>query len=350
MKALDIGVALPDPPRRPAAKPPARRPGSVRRTSTILMTWPGGFGTQLRLDGRARDLLTPAAGPPRVLAQDEFHIGVGPDRTLEDVQVWPARPGILSLVGARGGGQLRATLRQVAPDELQAGTPLSLLLDDIAGSTLIAGFAWSRWRDWKEMTAPAARSDQPDVRRRTMVGICAGFRPGSKALGADGSSHPEMRHNVAGVPPLADPDDPIGWHDLDPHPPVAMRRARRIDTWMQGDSIAVDAMFRDSCWQPDGLEVAVHEYSIEASVDAASGTITSVEATPRVLPFAECPAAAPNAAWMVGAAAGQLRTEVLERLRSTDCCTHLNDALRSLAEVPILAAALHPERPAGPST
>jgi hypothetical protein len=35
-----------------------------------------------------------------------------------------------------------------------------------------------------------------------------------------------------------------------------------------------------------------------------------------------------------------MRTEVLRRLRNTDCCTHLNDGLRSFAEVPILAAAL----------
>jgi hypothetical protein len=35
-----------------------------------------------------------------------------------------------------------------------------------------------------------------------------------------------------------------------------------------------------------------------------------------------------------------MRTEVLARLQKADCCTHLNDALRSLAEVPVLAAAL----------
>jgi hypothetical protein len=35
-----------------------------------------------------------------------------------------------------------------------------------------------------------------------------------------------------------------------------------------------------------------------------------------------------------------MRREVLERLRGEDCCTHLNDALRAMAEVPILAAAL----------
>jgi Protein of unknown function (DUF2889) len=269
-----------------------------------------------------------------------LHFGVSPDRTLEDVEVAPARPGIAKLVGARGGAGLRAVLREVAPGEQEAGTPLGLLLDDVAGSTLIAAFAWSRWREWKDMMAPASESGAPSQQRRTMVGICAGFRPGSKALGDDGSSHPENRHNVAGVPPLADVDDPLGWHDLDPHPPVAMRRARRIDVWCEGDSIVIDAMFRDSCWQPDGLEVAVHEYSIDASIDRLSGALTSVVATPRVLPFAECPAAAPNAAWMVGATARELRTEVLDRLRATNCCTHLNDALRSLAEAPVLAAEL----------
>jgi Protein of unknown function (DUF2889) len=342
MDAVDPRRTLPDPPSDPAARPPARRPGSVRRTSTVLMHWPGGAGTQLRLDGRARDLLTPLEGQPRVLAQDEYRIGVGADRTLEEVEISPSRgPDIGRLVGARGGSALRAVLREVAPAELDDGTPLCLILDDIAGSTLIAGFAWSRWSDaWMRPGPLPDGTPRSEPRRRTMAGICAGFRPGSSALGPDGGSRSDLRHNVAGVPPLADPDDPWSWHELDPHPPVAMRRARRVDVWTEGGTVVVDAMFRDSCWQPDGVEVAVHEYSLEATIDAASGTVSSVEATPRVLPFAECPAAAPNASWMVGASARGLRTEVLERLRSTDCCTHLNDALRSLAEVPVLAAAL----------
>jgi hypothetical protein len=119
-----------------------------------------------------------------------------------------------------------------------------------------------------------------------------------------------------------------------------MRRARRIDVWRETGTVEVDAMFRDSCWQPDGLEVAVHEYAIAATIDESSGVLASVVATPRVLPFAECPAAAPNASWMIGVPAATLRGEVLERLRSVDCCTHLNDALRALTEVPILASVL----------
>ena len=47
-----------------------------------------------------------------------------------------------------------------------------------------------------------------------------------------------------------------------------------------------------------------------------------------------------NASWMAGTELRAMRTEVLERLRATDCCTHLNDGLRSLAEVPVLATSL----------
>jgi hypothetical protein len=99
-------------------------------------------------------------------------------------------------------------------------------------------------------------------------------------------------------------------------------------------------MFRDSTWDPDGSEVAVHEYHLVASADRLSGELTSVVAEPRVLPYAECPSAAGNAGRMVGSQMSTLRSEVLGRLRGTDCCTHLNDALRSLADVPRLVGFL----------
>jgi hypothetical protein len=184
-----------------------------------------------------------------------------------------------------------------------------------------------------------------------MQGICSGFRPGSSALLADGTMS-GIPHNVVPVPPLAAGGDPMGWHRLAPPPPVAMRRARRIDVWLDGagsgdggSGLIVDAMFRDSTWEPDGTEIGVHEYELHATADRTDGRLTSVEAVPRILPFAECPAAAPNVARLVGAPLRRLRTEVLETLRTTDCCTHLNDALRALAEVPVLAGSLDPLDP-----
>ena len=156
---------------------------------------------------------------------------------------------------------------------------------------------------------------------------------------ADGTQS-MITHNVAHVPPLNDPDDPLSFHRLDEHPPIAMRRARRIDVGRDGDELVIDAMFRDSCWDPDGSEIAVHEYHLCARADVATATLTDLEAEPRVLPYRECPLAAANASWLIGTPMRDLRHVALERLRGTDCCTHLNDALRSLAEVPVLAAAL----------
>ena len=89
---------------------------------------------------------------------------------------------------------------------------------------------------------------------------------------------------------------------------------------------------------PDGDEVAVHEYAIQVTIDRVTGTLVDVVAQPRVLPFPECPAAAPNARWLIGLPVADLRFEVISRIRGADCCTHLNDALRALADVPALLA------------
>ena len=141
------------------------------------------------------------------------------------------------------------------------GTPLYLLLDDIAGSTLIAGFAWSRTGvDWRERARRAGVDfTDADKFRANMENICSGFRTGSSSLTMESGSG----HNVAAVPPLGDVTDPWSWHELVPHPEVAMQRARRIDVWHDGGDIGIDAMFRDSCWTPDGTEVATAALPLE---------------------------------------------------------------------------------------
>jgi len=298
------------------------------------MSWPEGFGRALLLEGRARDLLTAADGEARVLAQSTLRTLAARDRTIEAIESDPPSPGLERLVGQQGGGRLRAAIADVLPEEVERGTPLHLLLDDLAGSTLIAGFAYLRW------AGDVPRTDQPsDARRRPMDGVCAGYRPGASSLLPEATPS-VIAGNVTPVPPLDDPADPSGWHDIADHPAMAMRRARRIDLWEEPDgALGIDSMFRDSCWDPDGSEVAVHEYELSATADR-DGVLTSVTARPRVLPWAECPTAADNARWLVGSPLRSLRREVLQRLRGIDCCTHLNDALRALAEVPVLAAHL----------
>src|SRR3954454_5707644 len=154
----------------PADRPPARRPGSVRRTATMQMSWPGGIGTQQLLDGRARDLLTRADGSDEVLALGSLRCGVNVERTIEVISTVPEIAGIERLVGARAGGNLRGALAETVPAERDRGTPLYLLLDDLAGASLIAGFVMILWSDALPEVAERFRNHP----KRRMEGICSG--------------------------------------------------------------------------------------------------------------------------------------------------------------------------------
>ena len=57
--------AVTRPPSDPVTTPPSRRPGSVRRTSSILMFWPGGAGTDLHLKGTGPRPSHPGPGRAR---------------------------------------------------------------------------------------------------------------------------------------------------------------------------------------------------------------------------------------------------------------------------------------------
>jgi Protein of unknown function (DUF2889) len=334
-------TSLPPAPRSSSGYAPLRRPDSVRRTSTIDASWPGNRAQSISFDARARDLLTPAdAGSPRVLAWDRVQAELSADRTIEVITCQPEQPGLQQLVGARGGGRLRSALDDALPAEQAAGSPLYLLIDDFAGVSLVAPWAWQHWPDAMKATDEPPRILDPAARAKRlarMEGVCIGFRAGSTAL-QDNSG---ALQSSADVLPLPNPADPAGWHELPVIEGVSMRRSRRIDVWRNGDQIHIDAMFQDSASAPGGTRKAVHEYSLEVSADVRSLTLTRVHATPRILPFPECPSAAQNLDRLLGLPLRELRAAVLEQLPKTLGCTHLNDALRALAEVPMMFAALN---------
>ncbi len=319
----------------PGGSVPPRPADSIRRTSTIDMTWPDGdASTQQRLDGRGRDAVTiDPADAPIVVAEASVSAGATRMRVIEDITADPHHDGLEHLVGCRGGGHLRMAIDTALPGLRASGHPLYLLLDDLAGSTLIGGFVWTRFGLVAESHSP----DQAAAMRAHMEGVCIGFAPGSSAL----SEGPAMGvHRVAQVIPLVHPQDPHGWHPLAELPEISMRRARWIDVTVDGTgsdaTIHVNAGFQDSAGDPVLGRIAVHEYRLRATADTATGTLTSVEADPHVLPFMECPSAPANLARLVGTPLVELRTTVLERLNRTAGCTHLNDAMRALAEVPTL--------------
>jgi len=335
--APDVVPGWPEPPDDSVVGTPARRPGSVRRTAAINMVWPGGYGTPLQLRGRSRDLLTTRDGEPVVLAEAGMNVGVGEARTVTAIEAWPAPASVEGLIGARGGGGFRSAIDEALPGERQAATPLYFLLDDIAGASLIAGFAWSRSRPEARMGPPpgppTAEAAQVGMRKGRL--ICSGLRPGgyhqiSREQGNQNS------HFVRLAGDLTSPDE-WAWHDIEPAPEVCMRRRRRVDVWPNEDLLQVDAHFRDSLWEVDGTELSLHEYTLVATVDRVTRRIESLEATPRVLPFPECPGAAPHASQLVGMTVDSFRTSVQETLRELEACTHLNDMLRCLGEVHALA-------------
>src|SRR6185437_4541589 len=121
-------TAIDPAPADPVAVQPARRPDSVRRTSTMIMYWPEGFGSELNLKGRARDLFTPVRGEPSVIDASDLHAVTGRARDVVRIESDPANATLQRLVGCRAGGSLRAAIAQELSEEYEAGTPLHLLI------------------------------------------------------------------------------------------------------------------------------------------------------------------------------------------------------------------------------
>ena len=89
----------------------------------------------------------------------------------------------------------------------------------------------------------------------------------------------------------------------------------------------------------DGFN-APQRYLLSASVDARDFVLRTLHVDPRILPYRECPGATPNAQRMIGTPLRDMRLRVLRELPGVLGCTHLNDVLRSLADVPRLASRL----------
>ncbi len=331
----------PPPPRQTANPAPLRRPQSVRRTSSIDVSWPDGPRQDRLLQGRARDYVTSSDGSGSVLAEGTFDVRMTEDKTISAISAQPAPPGLDQLVGQRAGGHLRLALRELMPELLAKAAPLYLPLDDLSGTALVSAFAWSQWDDdWVQSMRSRMAEGELERMMASRINICWGLAEGNSGVTVD-KSPGDVADADAGD--LVNTADPQGWHALpgDAAGP-SFRRARRIDVSRddQAGLIHIDAAFQDSAARKHGGRVAIHEYRIIASAEIATGTLLSLEPEARILPFAECPGAIANARKLVGSTVQDIRETVLDNLRGTHGCTHLNDALRALAEVPKLAQVL----------
>jgi len=325
------------PAKTPAGMPPRRRPNSIRRTTSIDSTWPAGVGQPWLMIGTARDLLTCVDGSAVELASGVVEIVVSVDRQILAIELRPPVAEADALKGVRAGGASRARIAETLGQLV--GTPLYQLLDDFAGASLVASWVWPLWSDDWEGSSARRRIIETAGKGGRMVDVCSGFAAGASSMLADGSMDPKAQSYVK-VDDLVDPADPIGWHTLPTAVGPQARRSRRTDIWRSGDWIVVDAGFQDSGAAPDGSRSAVHEYRVHAEIDANSQTIRSLQVLPHILPFRECPVAAVRASRLIGEKVADLRDAVPGLLASTSGCTHLNDILRSFADIGVLAARL----------
>jgi hypothetical protein len=97
-------------PRGSVRSAPPRRPGSVRRTTTMDFTWPDGMAGHTVLDGQARDLRTGPDGAATVVARAALSVASDPRRLISSISAalgpWTSPgpqlpPGPRSLAGSR---------------------------------------------------------------------------------------------------------------------------------------------------------------------------------------------------------------------------------------------------------
>src|SRR3954469_1996600 len=229
----------------PSTGTPMRRPGSVRRTTTIDVLRPNGLEADLLLEGRGRDLLTTATGESVVLDRASTTVGLtaGDDRRVAQVRVDPRVIDGAQLVGVSASAGYRRSLDDAFPGLTSSGSLLALLLDEVPVMTLISRSILSRWG---VPTVPATGT------RLLAVDVCAGWVAGGTAANRarDGSFEPSP---TPPAPDLQPADDPMAWHDMDQLPPPGMLRRRRIDVLARAapaQPVTVDAMFRDELTEP----------------------------------------------------------------------------------------------------
>jgi hypothetical protein len=301
-----------------------------------------GRGVELLIRGAARDVRGENSGEFSVLTQAGVEAKFDRARVLETLETRPDAPWAQAMVGQRAGGGFRRQLEEVAIDDA-AGSLVRQLLEDLPAAALISGY--SSLRLAQRLGGEPGALTPPNVLGR-MTDMCSGWRAGGTAVNsiAAGEGVP-----VQECPPAPDLTvaSPGSWHEIPPLELDWMRRRRMIDVEPDVEpdggtgGARIWAMFRDTVGDVDNSELILHEYSLSGRLEwSPEGmVIASLEADPHVLPFVECPAAAPEVQRLSGTLLSRMAAEVPEVLFSVASCTHLNDLLRSIGGMAGLLAA-----------
>ena len=314
---------------------PDRAPRSVRRATSIQSIWPEGFESdRVTVVARGHDVFTDDAGAGTVVDRAALDVDTeGPARTVRAITLDPSDPAVQDLVGVAFLRGFRKAAATGLPHS--GGTVLGLLLDDGPAAVLVAGQVPIR-------VGIEVTGDLPD-----WVGgdgtplplVCIGRRRD----GVMEQRRQEGRPLLGQGPPAGDvrrPDDPFAWPDAPSMPIWSMRRLRRTDVRVLDDEVVVDSYFRDSYMEQTEIETAVHEYDLALTAGVDDHLIRTIDVRARILPGPDCPGAVASAQRVVGQPLASLRAFVRNEMQGDTICTHLNDQLRSLADVPTMVSAL----------
>jgi hypothetical protein len=298
----------------------------------------------VRVSGAARDEVTDAAGATVVVDESaaRFETAGGMITTAE---VAPSELDTTALVGQPLRMGFRRRVRELHEP---GGRTLGLLLDDVSGAMIAAGYVHAMGGLLDRDARPSANRAVGDTSPRepsprvpsgvqsTQADLCSGWR-------SDGTMMVSIRAGermpFLPVPPVPVRPEGCDWPAAGiPRP--GLRRLRRIDVSPVGDEWQIDAWFRDTYCDAAGNTGSLHEYTVEMRVDAQDRTLLEVRATPHALPWHECPAAADAVGKLVGQPIEGLRSSVPQTLQGLESCTHLTNELRELADVPAMVARL----------
>jgi hypothetical protein len=288
----------------------------------------------VRVSGAARDEVTDAHGATSVTHDASVDVETA-DGVIATLAVTPPAFDTSELAGQSLRQGFRSRVRPLYDAD---GAPLGLLLDDLPGAMIAAGYVLAMVRTIGPGTAQGslAQTDGDEVPRGFhQADLCSGWR-------SDGTMMVAVRAgNFLPFQPLTTvsvhPEGDGGWPAADIAIP-GLRRHRRIDVAADGDQWRVDAWFRDTYRGADGVCGALHEYTVEMVVDAPTMEVREIRALPHALPWPECPAAAASVGKLVGLPVTGLRSSVPRTLQGIESCTHLTNELRELADLPFLVA------------
>jgi len=319
------------------AAPPNRRAGSVRRTVSLQCGFPDGPQGNIRIVGNGRDLFT-GHKHVSIVSTQRLELSISPSREIIMLHDVTKGRNLRGLEGVTLGKPLRQAAEMHLAGEMAAHSLLARMIAEIPAIAFLSRGAWLTWigdqKTFIEMFGPSSGLNRP------VEGLCFSYAPGSIALSPNGTPNEDLLEKRIGRFPRH-PDDTWDWHAFDRFDGPELSRVRYTDVWLD-DAIHVESAFQDSAAAPSGNDVRglYHEYHLSARICEATNALTAVDVTPGSLPFPTCLGSPQNVGRLLGRSTVEFGKLVPAELPGIAGCTHLNETLKMLEDIPALAQLL----------